>query len=249
MDKGWKKSKTIGFEYDFALSFFCFHFSTLFNTFITLQTTNLTLLIIINFAWNFFFFRDLSVLFLQSKLNFDVRKQVRGQRITQLIVFFVLLKTRLWHISRLQVTDNNDWRCNQISKLCNEILNHFSVSQANSCSYRADCHCWHFFHSTLVRFLKLLFKIQWWKSTNRKKSDSLKRDTIGSVRTVIQSLTTALFSEFCGLKENWLLTMWKLNFSPAHPDEMVDGTIKNHESWAQLYPNIGEKKVEFADSE
>lgn len=74
MDKGWKKSKTIVFEYDFALSFFCFHFSTLFNTFITLQTTNLTLLIIINFAWNFSFFRDLFLLFLQVELNFEFRK-------------------------------------------------------------------------------------------------------------------------------------------------------------------------------
>lgn len=38
-------------------------------------------------------------------------------------------------------------------------------------------------------------------------------------------------------------------FSPAHPDEMINGTVKKHESWAKLYPNIGDKRVEFADSE
>jgi len=34
---------------------------------------------------------------------------------------------------------------------------------------------------------------------------------------------------------------------PAHPDQMIDGTVENHQSWKQLYPNIGDRRVEFAD--
>ncbi|CRL00137.1 CLUMA_CG013414, isoform A [Clunio marinus] len=34
---------------------------------------------------------------------------------------------------------------------------------------------------------------------------------------------------------------------PAHPNELIDGTAENHESWNELYPNIGDRKCEFAD--
>lgn len=36
--------------------------------------------------------------------------------------------------------------------------------------------------------------------------------------------------------------------SPAHPDELVNGTAEGHPSWKELYPNLGDKKCEFADS-
>lgn len=36
-------------------------------------------------------------------------------------------------------------------------------------------------------------------------------------------------------------------FSPAHPDELDNGTAKKHKSWKELYPDNGDKKVEFAD--
>lgn len=38
------------------------------------------------------------------------------------------------------------------------------------------------------------------------------------------------------------------NFSPSHPDEMIEGT-DTHPSWKELYPNIGDRKCEFVDSE
>lgn len=34
--------------------------------------------------------------------------------------------------------------------------------------------------------------------------------------------------------------------SPRHPDELKEGTDE-HQSWKDLYPNIGDNKVEFAD--
>lgn len=34
--------------------------------------------------------------------------------------------------------------------------------------------------------------------------------------------------------------------SPRHPDELKEGT-EEHQGWKDLYPNIGDNKVEFAD--
>lgn len=34
--------------------------------------------------------------------------------------------------------------------------------------------------------------------------------------------------------------------SPRHPDELKEGTDE-HQSWKDLYPKIGDNKVEFAD--
>lgn len=38
------------------------------------------------------------------------------------------------------------------------------------------------------------------------------------------------------------------NFSPSHPNEMIEGT-DTLPSWKELYPNIGDRKCEFVDSE
>lgn len=45
---------------------------------------------------------------------------------------------------------------------------------------------------------------------------------------------------FCNL--SWI----SIYSSPRHPDELKEGTDE-HQSWKDLYPNIGDNKVEFAD--
>lgn len=35
--------------------------------------------------------------------------------------------------------------------------------------------------------------------------------------------------------------------SPAHPDELINGTAKKQKSWKQLYPKIDDRQCEFAD--
>lgn len=36
-------------------------------------------------------------------------------------------------------------------------------------------------------------------------------------------------------------------FSPSHPDELYGKPENGHQSWAELYPNIGDRKCEMAD--